>query len=233
MENFQEVKDKIIEQAEAADFYHGTLESLRGAENWDILYGLICFDIDLFVYQNISLPDGIYSKFFNHEIVKRAEYKEGNITNYREWSDDNSDILVLDTPYIDGKKHGVMTRYYPNGKLDMIMPYYKGKKHGLQVRFDAEGNVREAKSYVYGLPEGAAIIYYRPTQIANIEIYREGKRHGTYLVYYVNGGVHTEGQYRNDQREGTFTYYTENGKVQRLVEYKDNRIVSIEPKEIV
>ena len=59
--------------------------------------------------------------------------------------------------YLDGKRHGLWTKYYPsidNG-YEMIKGYYiKGKMEGFWSRFDENGTLRETENYLSGNKNG-------------------------------------------------------------------------------
>ena len=58
--------------------------------------------------------------------VKREYYESG--------------ILWFETPYVNGKEHGVRKEYcYKTGALRRETPYVNGEKHGVERDYDKEG----------------------------------------------------------------------------------------------
>ena len=58
--------------------------------------------------------------------------------------------LWVETPYQNGKKHGVQKAYYENGNLRLEFPYQNGKLHGVEKEYDENGNLIKETLYENG-----------------------------------------------------------------------------------
>ena len=110
--------------------------------------------------------------------------------------------LWVETPYQNGKKHGIAKRYYENGKLASEIPYKNGERHGVQKWYYENGNLR------YEIP------------------YKNGKPHGVEKEYYENGNLWYETPYENGEWHGVEKAYYENGNLQAQVNYENGSAVS-------
>ena len=91
--------------------------------------------------------------------VQKKYYENGN--------------LEIETPFENGKLHGVEKWYYENGNLECEIPYQNGKLHGVEKEYDENG-------------------------ILMSEIpYQNGKLHGVGKVYYENGNLQAQVTYEN------------------------------------
>ena len=92
----------------------------------------------------------------------------------KEYVDAYGARLWFETPYKNGKKHGIAKRYYENGNLEYETPYKNGKKHGIEKWYYENGN----------------LWYETP--------YENDKRHGIAKAYYENGSLQAQVTYEND-----------------------------------
>ena len=86
-----------------------------------------------------------------------------------------SGALWVETPYVDGNKHGIEKRYYESGALDWEVPYVDGKKHGIERVYYPSGALREETPYANGKRHGIA------------KTYDEDEANIVCLTYYDNG----------------------------------------------
>ena len=59
-----------------------------------------------------------------------------------------SGALCWETPYVNGKKHGIVRSYYASGALLWETPYVNGKKHGIEKCYYESGALRLETPYV-------------------------------------------------------------------------------------
>jgi antitoxin component YwqK of YwqJK toxin-antitoxin module len=70
-------------------------------------------------------------------VVKKHCYKSG--------------ALWWETPYADGKMHGIERGYYESGALWWETPYVDGKKHGIEKNYDKDtSNIARLELYDKG-----------------------------------------------------------------------------------
>jgi len=100
----------------------------------------------------------------------------------------NSEIPMIRETYSDGKLHGKVTVYYPDGKITEELDYSNGLKDG-------------------------ANIYYSRTGVAIKKLqYKNNQLDGPATYYDGHGALIIEGAYKDDKKHGPWKYY-ENGKL--------------------
>ncbi len=107
-----------------------------------------------------------------------------------EYTDDQK---VEEGRYLDGKKIGIWTAWYPSGIMKN------------RITFEA------------GRPFGKAIMYHENGKVAEEGLWRNSRWVGDYKLYYDNGEVQHEFKFNTTgKREGKQVYYAENG--QKIIE---------------
>lgn len=111
-----------------------------------------------------------------------------------------SNQLVEEGEYVNNKKTGVWTKYFPNGN----------KKHEL--------------TFANNIANGYAKIYYRSGQLQEEGIWKLNKWQGQYKYYYENGSMKYDWTYNaSGKREGQQKYFHENGVLQYLGDWKGGK----------
>ncbi len=112
----------------------------------------------------------------------------------------STDQLVEEGRYLNNRKTGVWTKYYPNGN----------KKHEL--------------TFANNIANGYAKIYYRSGKLQEEGIWKMNRWAGQYKYYYENGNLKYDWSYNSSgKREGEQRYYHENGVVQYVGEWKGGK----------
>jgi antitoxin component YwqK of YwqJK toxin-antitoxin module len=106
--------------------------------------------------------------------------------------------LVEEGEYVDNRKTGVWTKYYPNGN----------KKHEL--------------TFANNIANGYAKIYYRNGQLQEEGIWKMNRWFGQYKYYYPDGVLKYDWNYNGSgKREGEQKYFHENGMLMYLGDWKN------------
>jgi antitoxin component YwqK of YwqJK toxin-antitoxin module len=112
------------------------------------------------------------------------------------------DAKVEQGIYLDGKKTGVWTAWYPNGVVKN------------RITFDN------------GRPFGKAIMYHENGKVAEEGLWKNNRWIGDYKLYYDNGEVQHEFKFNGSgKREGKQVYFAENGQKIIEGEMKDGKEV--------
>jgi len=120
--------------------------------------------------------------------------KDGKYKGY------DSNQLVEEGDYLNNKKSGVWTKYYPNGN----------KKHEL--------------TFANNIANGYAKIYYRNGKLQEEGIWKMNRWAGQYKYYYDNGNLKYDWGYNSSgKREGEQKYFHENGMLQYLGDWKGGK----------
>lgn len=106
--------------------------------------------------------------------------------------------LVEEGEYLNNRKTGVWTKYFPNGN----------KKHEL--------------TFANNIANGYAKIYYRSGQLQEEGIWKMNRWSGQYKYYYPDGTLKYDWNYNSSgKREGEQKYFHENGVLMYLGEWKN------------
>ena len=132
-----------------------------------------------------------------------------------------TNILIFEGEYLNGKRNGKGKDYYDNGKLEYEGEYLNGKRNGKgkeyydigRIKFEGEyknGKIWNGKEYnINGIIEleinngnGKGKQYYGNGKLEFEGEYLNGQRTGKGKEYNYNGELIFEGEYLNDQRNG-------------------------------
>ncbi len=106
--------------------------------------------------------------------------------------------LVEEGEYVNNKKNGVWTKYYPNGK----------KKQEL--------------TFVNNIANGYAKIYYKSGQVQEEGMWHQNKWSGHYKFYNENGNLKYDWNYNSSgKREGPQRYFHDNGVIMYAGDWKN------------
>jgi antitoxin component YwqK of YwqJK toxin-antitoxin module len=109
------------------------------------------------------------------------------------WSFYNGEGDLLNrTEYVNDKKEGLSTVYYPGGgpnpeKIREETYYFAGKKDSISVKKYLSGQLQVEGSYDMGKKDGKWTAYYEDGQIRFEGAYKAGKRDGEWKFYNRKG----------------------------------------------
>ncbi len=116
------------------------------------------------------------------------------------WRTKNKKNIEEEGHYTNGKKDGVWTATYPNGK----------KKHAI--------------TFVNGLPKGPATFYYENGEIMEQGIWDVNHWKGSYTFYHTNGKPAYQFNFNDaGKREGVQHYFHENGNLKYSGIWEDGK----------
>lgn len=96
----------------------------------------------------------------------------------------------LETPYVEGREHGIQRFWRPDGVLDSETRYEKGEQHGKSTLFDFDGGRIEMN-------------------------FRQDKKHGRTTRWDAKGRKINEVYYQNGQQHGVETHWDSEGAKSR------------------
>jgi len=200
-----------------------------------------------FLYENQKLKIIIYSKYLQNIFGIDIEYyknisgvykiieKNGNGKEYEL----DTNILIFNGEYLNGKRHGIGIEFYDNGELKFEGKYLNGKRHGIGKEYDDNGEIVFEGEYLNGKRWNGKVYSndddYLEFELKNgcgkikeyknnfkIKYERDIKRKLVFEGEYVNGkGIGKEfwnnrlifdGEYLNGERNGIgkeYEYYGE------------------------
>jgi antitoxin component YwqK of YwqJK toxin-antitoxin module len=85
----------------------------------------------------------------------------------------SSGAILWETPYVNGKTHGIEKVYYSSGALMRVIPHVNGYKHGVEKEYYASGALCYETPYVEGKKHGVGKRYGKGnTNIACLKLYK-------------------------------------------------------------
>jgi len=91
-----------------------------------------------------------------------------------------AEVWRYESPYKNGRLHGVSKTFLSNGRLVRKTAYKNGLKHGLDESFDY-GHLMESTAYFEGQRHGLSRSYDRNQRLVQQGQYVNGKREGYWL----------------------------------------------------
>ncbi|MFA5706724.1 MAG: hypothetical protein WDA41_10255 [Candidatus Neomarinimicrobiota bacterium] len=91
----------------------------------------------------------VQDNFIDKVEVKKVYYKSG--------------ALWWETPYVNGKIHGIAKEYYSTGVLRREIPYVNGKRYGIERGYYESGSLWYETPYKDGIRHGISKNYDKDT----------------------------------------------------------------------
>ncbi len=189
-------------------------------------------------------PHGQYKTFYENGKVEEEGYwkinkNTGSFARYYE-SGLPANIFTFNEK---GKRSGLQSYYYPNGKLQMTAEIDNGVAHGELKMYDTSGKLIEEKRITNGeveessvkkyVPEGQSIIQAMP-ELSKIEtspavdVPNVGQfiSTGKNTLYNRNRQVSQAGDFKDGRLwNGKWFRYDENGLLKQVEVYKEGRFI--------
>ena len=153
--------------------------------------------------------------FFRKGTKKPKPFTGSSIKSYEDG------VIEKETKYVDGKRHGISTRYNKDGSKNYEMSFKEDKFDGDTVQYYEDGNKRHVTPYIGGKRHGMATSYYSEGGKMYEVPYVHGIRQGVKREYYKNGQIKSERPWVKDLQHGKQTFYHLNGNKGREVSYED------------
>lgn len=99
---------------------------------------------------------------------------------------------------IGGKKQGLMTDYFPDGRIKAERWFEDDKQTGRTVLFHPGGQVREVQYYENGLKEGGDTLFYEDGRLQFVVNYHQEKKNGYLRKWSPTGDLVFEAKYAMD-----------------------------------
>jgi len=123
--------------------------------------------------------------------------------------------LFATTQYINGKKNGIMRKWYFNKQVKSEIPYINDTISGIEKDyFEKTGNLKCEIPYSHNLINGVQRAYRTDgkTILSETE-FVDGKKNGITKDYYEDEKLQYETNYSDDRKNGVERMFMENGKL--------------------
>lgn len=128
--------------------------------------------------------------------------------------------LKLEQPYMNGRKEGLETRWYPNQQIMSLRRYQKGTKVGKHQAWWQNGNNKFSYQFnELGYYNGPNLEWFETGQLAKSFNYVDGQEAGSQKLFLVDGSIKANYQVVNGERFGLiglkrcYTVSVEEGKL--------------------
>lgn len=146
------------------------------------------------VVKNFQDKDDIANvKYFSikGELISEGKMKGKDRIGEWVYYHEKSKSVMTREHYKDGKLHGKVTTYYPNGKTTEEADYKNGIKDGEDNYYSPDGVLLKKLLYEDDQLQGEAIYYDGYGNVVIEGFYKNGKKHGLWK-YYKDGKVNVE-----------------------------------------
>ncbi|MBU0686771.1 MAG: toxin-antitoxin system YwqK family antitoxin [Candidatus Margulisbacteria bacterium] len=122
---------------------------------------------------------------------------------------------------------GFVSRYYSDGKLELLVQYKNNKINGKQIEYYENGNLKVSYNLKDNLFEGHQNAYYDENgKLQSITSFVAGKKNGVIKVFD-NGILQLEGNLKNGTPEGLNKMFYPNGQIKYESNYKEGKLDGI------
>lgn len=136
------------------------------------------------------------------------------------------------TPYKNGKKHGVEKHYFDDGYLYIEREFINGIKEGIEKQYSGEGVLWRETQFKDGIKHGKEKYYHETGELKSISTCVNGKLHGQEIWFYDTGDIYIIAFNKNGKQEGyqvtflgsgyRFITFYKNGKPFGIETHYDN-----------
>lgn len=99
---------------------------------------------------------------------------------------------------VNGEKQGLMTDYYPDGRLLAERWFKDDRQHGRTAIFYPSGKIKEVQYYQAGEQHGGDTIWYENGQVQFTVFFQNNMKNGHLLKWGLSGDTIFEALYSND-----------------------------------
>ena len=156
----------------------------------------------------MNMGTGILKQWSEDGTREESYCRDGEI--YLVKSCTNGQQMSVETPLRQGKPHGLVRWWWPNGQLHSECHHSGGEKHGPESTWNKDGSLWRELHYEKGKPEGIWKYYYESGKLSFQRPYRHGKLHGTLEAWDKEG--HSLGKFQMKNGSGVLWTWDEDGR---------------------
>lgn len=135
------------------------------------------------------------------------------------------DQKVEEGRYLDGKKTGIWTAYYPNGNMKNRITFEQGRPFGKATMYHENGKIFEEGLWRNNRWVGDYKMYYENGEVQHdFKFNSNGKRDGVQKYFSDNGQIIIEGEMHESKEVGVWKEWYENGDLKAEKAFNDGTI---------
>ncbi len=139
--------------------------------------------------------------------------------------------LTEEGDYLDNKKIGIWTKYYPGGIKKHELTFTNNQPNGYAKFYYKDGMLQEEGMWKDNKWVGEYRYYHENGNLFYNWVYNaSGKREGTQQYFYENGNLMIEGTWKEGSESGLLKEYYENGSVKTEKQFATGKIEATETK---
>ncbi|MCG3166173.1 MAG: hypothetical protein POELPBGB_01949 [Bacteroidia bacterium] len=133
--------------------------------------------------------------------------------------------LVEEGDYLDNKKIGIWTKYYPGGVKKHELTFTNNQPNGYAKFYYKDGTLQEEGMWKDNKWVGEYRYYHENGNLFYNWVYNaQGKREGTQQYFHENGNLMIEGNWKEGAESGLLKEYYENGSVKAEKNFTTGKI---------
>lgn len=125
---------------------------------------------------------------------------------------------------VDDVPHGDQFLYNENGELKSIVPFYNGRKNGVLRRYYDTGTLMSAVRYRNNLRQGVEKTWYETGELKAIRNWKNGKKNGLCKLYSKSGVLTNKCYFKDDDLDGICIKYTPEGYRESVTFYRNGNL---------
>ncbi len=139
--------------------------------------------------------------------------------------DYKDDQKVEEGRYLDGKKIGIWTAWFPNGVMKNRITFENGRPFGKAIMYHDNGKVFEEGLWKNNRWIGDYKMYYDNGEVQHeFKFNTSGKRDGTQIYHAENGQEIIKGEMKDGKEVGTWEEHYDNGDLRAEMVFNDGTL---------
>lgn len=121
---------------------------------------------------------------------------------------------------------------FENGTISRRVQIVNGEKQGLMTDYYPDGKVLAERWFKNDRQDGRTVIYYPSGKTKEVQYYQHGEQHGGDTIWYENGQPQFTTYFQNGKKNGHLRKWAENGDVIFEALYSNDTVVEIQGQAI-
>lgn len=121
---------------------------------------------------------------------------------------------------------------YIDGAVKSRVQIVNGKKEGLMTDYYPDGKVWGERMFQNDLQTGRTVFYFPEGQIKEVQYYIEGKKHGGDTIWYQNGKIQFTVLLENDKKNGYLRKWSPEGALVYEARYEMDTLVEVKGEPV-
>lgn len=121
---------------------------------------------------------------------------------------------------------------YPSGELSSRHTEIDGKKEGVMTEYYKDGKVKSERLFKADVQTGRSVIYYPNGEIKKVQYFEEGKVNGGDTLFYENGKPEFLRNYKKGLLDGYIRKWDLNDSIIYEAKYRNDTLVEVKGEPI-